>query len=99
MAYLVTMKSLICLLQTYYNNDALKKFYKVLSTNRDKEGVKEFVSTIEGNDVNLWKVQCYGAILLSQLSSWTIPSLWEFYFWSKLSSQNIQILHSYSMHA
>ena len=53
MAYLVLMKSFICLLQTYYNNGALKKFYKVLSTNRDKEGVKEFVSTIEGNDVNL----------------------------------------------
>lgn len=42
---------------TYYNNDALKKFYKVLSTNRDKEGVKEFVSTIEGRDYPFYGVQ------------------------------------------
>ena len=70
-----------------------------MSTNRDKEGVKEFVSTIEGNDVNLWKVPCwmlssYGAFLLSELSNQTVPSLWEFYYWSKLSSQIIQILNS-----
>jgi len=39
----------------YHNNQALKKFYRLLSTNRDKEGKKQFVSTIEGN-ILLYKI-------------------------------------------
>ena len=37
----------IFLFQDYEKNSNLNKFYKVLSTNRDKDG-KEFISTMEG---------------------------------------------------
>ena len=47
---------IIFLFQAYEKNSNLNKFYKVLSTNRDKDG-KEFISTMEG------KPQCYIYIL------------------------------------
>ncbi|XP_044163182.1 gamma-glutamyl hydrolase-like [Acropora millepora] len=41
----------------YHNNQALKKFYRLLSTNRDKEGKKQFVSTIEAYDYPFYGTQ------------------------------------------
>lgn len=42
---------------TYFSNKALNKFYRLLSTNKDKEGRKEFVSTIEAYDYPFFGVQ------------------------------------------
>lgn len=42
---------------TYNSNEKLHKFYKRLSTNRDKEGKKEFVSTAEAYDYPFFAAQ------------------------------------------
>ncbi|KAJ7340229.1 hypothetical protein OS493_002961 [Desmophyllum pertusum] len=42
---------------TYNSNEKLHKFYRLLSSNRDKEGKKEFVSTIEAHDYPFYGVQ------------------------------------------
>jgi len=42
---------------TYHGNVAVHKFYRVLSTNRGKEGKKEFVSTMEAYDYPFYGVQ------------------------------------------
>lgn len=42
---------------TYHSNEKLRKFYKRLSTNRDKEGNKEFVSTVEAYRYPFYAVQ------------------------------------------
>ncbi|KAL9957118.1 hypothetical protein ACROYT_G038720 [Oculina patagonica] len=42
---------------TYDSNEKLHKFYRRLSTNRDKEGKKEFVSTIEAYDYPFYGAQ------------------------------------------
>jgi len=44
-------------IDTYHSNEALHKFYRLLSTNRDKEGIKEFVSTVEAYDYPFYGVQ------------------------------------------
>lgn len=41
----------------YHSNKALNEFFRLLSTNRDKEGKKEFVSTIEAYDYPFYGTQ------------------------------------------
>ena len=63
------------LFQEYHSNKALNEFFRLLSTNRDKEGKKEFVSTIEGNTVGYlcrgveWYFQNLGTRKLKNLDN------------------------------